>query len=356
MYIEKERQFTDVVLMSLPCLAEVKCDAALSGINCLHKLTWSTSVTYIWDVQSKLNSRDLPVSSQFRHVYYSVAAGNTPHHFRFSVSSDVFKDPSVFGRPVGVFNADCYGYTPQDPSDTRMRVKLSEDSNTKRRFPLATGFKDKAEAAVECDFWKLVLRRKYFLEIPWSHGTYEAFIEAAHFAQRDPLAELEDESRWTHELVDFINEHQAKLLQHRDAHKPELDLDEWEKAAKKLPSRALFVWVQQVRAAQRELEQFEANTRGMEDRLKTLLKYYTSIRDARKPECLAGKFAGRVMGLNTVIQSGIQAHSSISGLLQDMDKEQAQLESALNTLTNSRPPAIPDSDSGTPMHYQSNVS
>lgn len=290
-------------------------------------------------------------SRRLRHTYWSVNSRGTPYHFRFSVSSDVFRDPSVFGRPAGVFNCDCWGYTLQDPSETRTKVKLSEDPNTKERFPLATAFTSREEAAVECDFWKLVLRHKYFLAIPWSHGTQEAFFEAAQSAQRDVLAELNDEKRWSHELLDFINEHHSLLHKHRDAHKPELDLDEWERSARKLPSRALFAWVQQVRGAQHELE-----TLPDVSRLQALVNSLSSLRKYRPFECAKGsEFRDGFDAVNAGLISLSAFADRCEQVISAEEDKRRELKSALAALIKNRPPAIPDTDSGEEMHYQSNV-
>jgi len=293
------------------------------------------------------------VRPQYRHTYSGIPNSATPFHFRFSVSSDVFRDPSAFGRPVGVFNADCYGFTPQDPGDTRMKVKLSEDPNTSRRFPCASAFVTREEAALECDFWKLVLRRKYFLELPWSHETLEAFLEASQLANHQhPLERLEDESKWSHELLDFINEHLSMLHKHRDAHKPELDLDEWEKTAKRLPSRALFVWVQQVRAAQQSLDALPAT-----ERLYSLSKSISHLRAMRLPDYNSkSEFHYDLSTLAQAIGSSFHAAGICDRLIADIEDKRRERKAALATLIKNRPAAIPDTDSGTPLHYQSNVS
>jgi len=283
-----------------------------------------------------------------------VNSRGTPYHFRFSVSSDVFRDPTTFGRPAGVFNADCWGKTPQDPNETRMKVKLAEAPNTASRFPLAKAFTSREEAAIECDFWKLVLRRRFFLDIPWTHGTREAFLEAASFAQRDVMAELDNESSWSHELLDFVNEHQSLLLKNRDAKKPELDLEEWEREAKRLPSRALFTWVQQVRAAQRELEMLPDATRlqAIVNGLSALRKYRPLDYNPR-----VTKFSKSLGEVNSGLVSLANYAKMCENLFLDLEDHRRNMKSALRSIVAARPPAVPDTDtSDKPLHYQSNVS
>lgn len=306
--------------------------------NKVCKLTLARFLTYVGCVQT----------AKLRHTYWNIASKACPFHFRFAVSSDTFKQPGVMGRPPGVFNADCYGITPQDPSDTRMRVKLSEDPNTAQRFPLATAFASREEAAVECDFWKLVLRRKFFLEIPWSHGTYEEFVAAAPY---DVVSRLNDESQWSHELLDFINEHHAMLHDHRSDHKPEVDLDEWERVAQKDGVRALFVWVQQVRALQASLAAVPDTSR-----LQTLSKSLNKLRGIRPPKVAKGsEYGARVNALFNAVSSIALSASQCDDLIFDIELKRRELKAALALSLNNRPPAIPDTEPGAPLYYQSEV-
>lgn len=287
---------------------------------------------------------------KLKHTFYCVNSRATPYHFRFSVSSDVFRDPSAYGRPPGVFNADCWGTTPQEGSHPhKPKVKHSEDPGTPARFPCATAFTSREQAALECDFWKLVLRKRYYLEIPWSHGTYEAFIEAANCAQRDVLAELADQSKWTHELLDFIDQHQSKLLQHRDAHKPELDLDEWEREAKRISCRSLFNWVQQVRYAQQELDSVPDVSR-----LESAANSLSSLRKYRPFECprsfcLHSEFVNANNGLLSLAAFAAECDN----LVMATEEKRRELKASLANLIKNRPAAIPDCEPGTELTYTS---
>lgn len=287
------------------------------------------------------------MQNKFRHVYCNLPSSATPFHFRFQVSSPVLRDPSVFGRPVGLFNSDCYGITPQDVNDTRMKVKLSEEPNTAKRFPLATAFLSRQEAALECDFWKLVLRRKFYLEIPWSHGTFEAYLEAAQFAQQNPLERLADEKQWSHELLDFINEHSALLYQHRDLSKPELDLDEWERVAKEKGNRKLLVWVHEVRAVQAKIEELPTT-----DRLMSLAKHLNHLRGCRVPDC--GVRSEYAADFNAIMQSiaGVLVQANkCETLAFSINNRKHQLELMLMDLINNRPSV--ECESGESTNYQS---
>lgn len=272
---------------------------------------------------------------KFRHVYWCQSS-LTPYHFRFSVGSDVFRDPSAFGRPVGVFNADCYGITPQDASDERTKVKISEDPNTARRFPCATAFTTREAAAIEGDFWKLVLRRQYYLEIPWSHATYEDFIYAAEQAQRDPVAELDDETKWSHELLDFIDQHQSQLLAHRDAHKPEVDLDQWMKIAKATNNHKLRTWVEQVRSAQDDLESFYASMSGKTEAQLARLSKKLDVDNVQVPT-KNYVFGARVSGLNKNVRA---TKAECDLLLSDIIATRTGLTNNLSKLLNERPPML----------------
>jgi hypothetical protein len=273
-------------------------------------------------------------SQKFRHVYWSIASAKAPYHFRFSVGSRVFRDPCAFGRPVGVFNADCYGVTAQNPQETRVCVDRDEDTNTSARFPLADSFTKREQAAIECDFWKLVLRRKYFLEIPWSHSSFEAYLEAARNAQQEPLQRLEDESQWSHELLDFINEHQAKLLQHRDAHKPDLDLDEWARVARVKGDHRLKTWVEQIRDIQKDLDALPDT-----DKLVKAHKHLSHLRGIQLPDCARNSdFFESLSAIRKGLgELSFSLASECGRALQNIEERRRKLEAQLLHFKNSRP-------------------
>lgn len=270
-----------------------------------------------------------------------------PFKFEFRVSSDTFRNPHRMGRPPGVFKADCWGRTPSGISHPSKKA-IDRGEFGHARFPLATAFSSLHDAALECDFWKLVLRRKFFLEIPWSHGSLDAFIEASRAAneETDPTVRVYDESKWTLELQDFICDHQALLLQHRDAHKPEVDLDEWERVARKDGVRALLVWVQQMRDIARELESIpELDVK----RAQSIITGLTSLRkfsDFSSPQFSpANKFLSELrMG------AMLCEH-----LVDKVESRRRDLKSAWSSLLANRPPAISDTEPGTPLYYQSDV-
>lgn len=276
-----------------------------------------------------------------RHTYSFNPNSNTPYHFRFSVSSDVFRDPESFGRPAGVFNADCWGTTPQDPNETRTAIKRSEDPNTAARFPLATCFSTRAAAALECDFWKLVLRKKYFLEIPWSHESLEAYLEASQLAQEEyPLNRLEDESTWSHELLDFINEHLSELHKHREAHKPEVDLDEWARVARKEEDHALRAWVEAAREAQSDLEKHSARfSERLLNQLRQLEKKLSAVCELDRPyPTQRDRFLDRVGALSVKVGSVSPLHQESLTLLTEIEEQGRALKLALERALKSRPP------------------
>jgi hypothetical protein len=271
------------------------------------------------------------------------------------VSSDVFRVPDRPGRPPGVFNADCWGTTPQDPNEPRVLVKQSEEPNTAARFPMATAFTSRAQAALECDFWKLVLRRHYYLEIPWSHGTIEAYLEAAQMAcVPHPLERLKDESQWTHELLDFIAQHQSQLFQHRDAHKPELDLDGFERWARENYSYTMMGWVHHVRSLQNDLSSLPK-----QDRLHTLSKHLTHLSGCRLPESSSNPvFARRLSALATGISATAGLANDCDTLIIELEDERRRITYDLKKLIESRPPMIadPNVDKTQPFYFQGDVS
>lgn len=288
----------------------------------MFKLTRAHFLTYL-----------LCVHKKFRHVYSHISR-KTPWHFRFSVTSPIFKDPEHFGRPVGVFNADCWGVTEQDPNDTATRVKLSEDPNTARRFPLASAFASREACALECDFWKLVLRRKFFLEIPWSHASQDEFLYEADLACQSPMVRLHDESQWSHELLDFINEHQSLLFRHRDAYKPELDLDEYERVAKEKDNWQLRTWVECMRLIQADLAALPDDKR-----LRGLSKHLRVFQGVRLPPCPAADspFHRSFAELSTALMVASGAGHACDRLVDQIAEARRRLEAALREQISQRP-------------------
>jgi len=283
------------------------------------------------------------VQKTYRHVYHW---GGSKSHFRFSVSSDVFKQPGVMGRPKGVFNAECHGYTPQGldiPGDNRPNIRQDEDPGTPQRFPRATSFADPEEAAIECDFWKLVLRRKFYLEIPWSHDSYEAFIEAARGVQRDPIAELADESKWTHELVDFINQHLTKLLEHRDAHKPAVDLDEWEQRARTTGDHRIKAWVEIARELEKDLSKFNAvfSDRKLKQ-LQNLVNCLIGAAKTEMPEHQRNRsdFSEDANRLRDLIQQSVSMQFEAEKIFERLDDKKRELTRALKRHLETRPSTV----------------
>jgi hypothetical protein len=301
-------------------------------------LTLWSFVTYLWGVQKS-----------YRHTYWSLGSQKTPYHFRFSISSDVFRQSNGPGRPAGVFNADCYGITPQDPNEKRTLVKLSEDPNTAKRFPLATAFTSREQAALECDFWKLVLARKFFLIIPFSHGTEKEYVDAARMAMQEPYDRLEDEKQWSHELLDFINEHSAQLYQHRDAHKPELDLDEWMRVAKSRNNWQLGLWVAQVKNAQAELAAIP-NT----DALVTLARSLSRISTKGIPTLdRRSEFSSVFAGIHNGVLNTAALLIECEDATKAVERARRKAEATLANLINSRPSA--DLTSDQPMVFQADA-
>jgi len=305
-------------------LAEPPCLPAI-------KLTRGGSPTYIPCVINKRISG----AKKFRHVYCHISR-KTPWHFRFSVTSPIFKDPEHFGRPIGVFNADCWGVTEQDTSnaDATTRVKLSEDPNTARRFPLASAFTSREACALECDFWKLVLRRKFFLEIPWSHASQDEFLFEADLACQNPMVRLHDESQWSHELLDFINEHQSLLFRHRDAYKPELDLDEYERVAKEKDNWQLRTWVECMRLIQSDLAALPDDKR-----LRALSKHLNVFQGVRMPPCppADSPFHRSFAELSNALMFAAGAGHACGRLIDQIAEERRRLEAALREQISQRP-------------------
>lgn len=286
------------------------------------------------------------VQKSYRHVYCWGGNGATRVHFRFSVSSDVFKQPGVMGRPKGVFNADCHGYTPQGleiPGDVRPNIRQDEDPNTPQRFPRATSFADHQEAAIECDFWKLVLRRRFYLEIPWSHDSYEGFIEAANNAQRDPVADVLDESKWTHELVDFINQHQTKLLEHRDAHKPEVDLDQWEQQARNTGDHRIKTWVDIAREYEKDLAKFTAvfSDRKL-NQIRNLVNCLTGAAKTDMPEHQKNRsdFSEDANRLRELVQQAVSMQYEAEKIFERLDDTKRELTRSLKRHLETRPSSV----------------
>jgi len=254
------------------------------------------------------------------------------------------------GRPVSVFKADCWGYT--IPSEVKEQLAkrglqhcVNEDSgpNTASRFPVSTSFTTKEECALECDFWKLVLLKKFFLSIPFSHGSVEEYLSAAEMAQQTPLERLENDDAWGAELHDFIEQHRAQLWQHRDLNKPELDLDAFEKHAREKDDWRLRSWVEGVREAQKDLEQFNRSTPGsLVERIETTHKYFCSAASARVPQCRSGSpFAARLNEYNNAVAVAVvSVRDKGEKLIQEIEKERARLTAALEKLTNERPPSL----------------
>lgn len=314
-----------------------------------YELTPGLRLTYIRSMEK-----------QFRHIYRH-PSNRTPYHFRFAVSSAVFKDPMLLGRPAGVFRADCWGVTPvscpdrdalfNSPSFAGKRDLVDEgfEPNTAARFPRSCSFQTKEEAALECDFWKLVLLKRFFLEIPFSHGSLSEYIEAARVTPglMDPYVRLNDENQWSHELLDFIAQHREKLWQHRDANKPELDLDAFESWAREHNDRDLLVWVACIRDAQKSLEQFSGSNpeSTVVGRLQTVLKYLDHVLDARTPEARYGsRFFSRLNQFSNSLQSLRSVRDAAVTLLTDIESERQRLKTELNTLVSNRPPPTPSNE------------
>lgn len=201
-----------------------------------------------------------------------------------------------------------------------------------QRFPRADAFSSMEAAALECDFWKLVLLKRFFLVIPFSHGSLSEYLDAATQAGRNPLADYSEETAWSEELKDFIACHNEKLAQHREVNKPKIDLDGLEVLAKSPGNYngELYLWVLRMREAQEQLAQFEATQPGQEiERLRTLIKYITLLVEARMPERHADIVAS-VQSLRPTLKLCIDE-------LRLLEDKKHSLELALETLKSITP-------------------
>jgi hypothetical protein len=285
------------------------------------------------------------VRSEFCHVYYKPGRyAGCRFMFSFSASSPHLRDPdSGPGRPKGVFNAECWGTTVASDPAYRGHVKPFVDRDHEQgadRFPLADSFTTREEAALECDFWKLILQKKYYLTLPYSHGSLQAFLDAAMSKGLDPLHRLTDEYLWTEELNDFLSAHSVLLDQHREAAKPDFDLDDFESWGKKNNSIRIVHWCGDVRRAQRELESFSSSNPGME--IKRLRIFQKRVRELVSGTCVPN-FAS--------LMESLEAKHKIEELRYLIKKSEQcelllinrklELERALEQLMSNRPPLIP---------------
>lgn len=107
--------------------------------------------------------------------------------FRFGLPSLV--KPTHRGRPASSVKAACFSVS-------------------------GSFFWSSHEAALECDFWKLVLARNYGIDHEFSFGTYDNFA-LAFMAKHsvDVEARVSDFSSFSHELQEFLSEHEDVLFE-----------------------------------------------------------------------------------------------------------------------------------------------